>query len=99
MRANMQLFDLVRIYRGKEKVMATDSLPKINAKKKSLLDSQRNGIKGQRVEYVVRPSQSTEKLKKKPNTMNLSGQGQRGPRPHKWGPTTFEGMTKKQKDK
>ena len=60
------LYNLIKKYKGKETVMMTDSLAKVNARKKELSSSQRGGIKNQRVEYVVVPTTETDKFKKKP---------------------------------
>ena len=58
------LYDLVKKWRGKESVVMTDQLRKVNSEAKRLRDSQR----GMKVEYFVRPSEeTTEKFKQKPN--------------------------------
>lgn len=71
------LYDLIKKCRGKETVVMTDQFRKVNDQMKKLRDCQRKGIKGQRVEYLVRPAPETnEKFKQKPHNLNLSG----GPR-------------------
>lgn len=79
------LHDLIKKWRGKELVVMTGDLSKVNDRKKTLLAGQRSGIKGQRVEYVVRPSTDTEKFQTGPNTQKFSGgDAQSGPRLTKW---------------
>ena len=55
------LHNLIKKYRGKETIVMTDEYKKVNDKKKQLLDSQRKGIKGQRVEYLIKETTETEK--------------------------------------
>jgi hypothetical protein len=74
------LYDLVRIHRGEEKVFMTDTRPKVLARKKQLMASQRKGLAGGRVEYVIRPTESNVKFKAGPNTMDLSGGSGKVPR-------------------
>lgn len=74
------LYNLIKKWRDKETVVMTDQLKKVNARKKQLLQSQRAGIKKQKVEYLVVPADKGEqKYKEKPHNLNLSGQGQAGP--------------------
>jgi hypothetical protein len=49
-----QLFDLIQKQKGKETVMMTDSLPKVNNRIRTL----RTSHKGKNIEYVVRQSTS-----------------------------------------
>jgi hypothetical protein len=61
-----QLYDLIQKRRGKETIMMTDTLPKVNDRMKQLRSSQRKGIKGDKVVYSVRPSEEqTEKFRRK----------------------------------
>jgi len=59
-----QLFDLIQTRKGKESLMMTDTLPKVNDRMRQLRSSQRKGIKGEKVVYTVRPS-TGEKFKRK----------------------------------
>ena len=59
-----QLYDLIQTRRGKESVMMTDTLPKVNDRMKTLRSSQRKGIKGEKVVYTIRPS-TGEKFRRK----------------------------------
>jgi hypothetical protein len=70
------LYDLVKVSRGRETVVMTDALPRVNDRLRTLRASHRG--RGQRVELVVRPSQGDSKFKQRPSRMNLSGDG-------KWG--------------
>jgi hypothetical protein len=67
------LYNLVQKRRGKETVVMTDSLPKVNSRMKNLRSSQRKGIKGDRVAYSVEPTEENEKYKKKPHNYNIGG--------------------------
>jgi hypothetical protein len=55
-----QLFDLIQTQRGKESLMMTDTLPKVNDRMKTL----RSSHKGDKVVYTVRPS-TGEKFRRK----------------------------------
>lgn len=71
------LFDLVKTFRGKESVVMTGELSKVNDRMKQLRSSQRNGVKNQRVLYTTRPAApGSEKYKEKPHNLNLSGDRQ-----------------------
>lgn len=76
------LYNLIKKWRGKETVVMTDELPKVNDHKKKISSSQRKGIKGQRVEYIILPAEKDqEKFKQPPHNIHLSGQPRRsGPR-------------------
>lgn len=68
------LYDLVQKRRGKETVVMTDELPKVNSRMKTLRQSQRRGVKGDKVEYSTRPAEEgNEKFYQKPHRLNLSG--------------------------
>lgn len=73
------LYDLVQKRRGRETVVMTDELSKVNDRMKTLRKSQRKGIKGNRVEYSVRPSEALGKYKEKPHSYNPSGGGHAEP--------------------
>ena len=75
------LYDLVKIHRGKEEIVATGELSKIRNRKKTMSDSRR----GDSVFFEIRPSASTEKLVPKKQNHNRSGDCQAGPRKIKWG--------------
>lgn len=71
----MALWNLIQYRRGKESVVMTDSLPRVQARRKQLLDSQRGGIRRQRVNYEVRPApDDAEKFYQQPHDCNKSGQ-------------------------
>ncbi len=75
------LYKLIKKHRGKETVVMTDELKLVNDKQKQLLASQRNGVKGQRVEYsVVEAPPDTEKYEKLPADTYKSGQRRVHPR-------------------
>lgn len=78
------LYELVKIFKGKEEVIMIGELAKINDRKNKARSSERSGIKGQRTAYLVRPSQTNEKYKKSPNKMDLSGDSYKTPREHGW---------------
>lgn len=69
------LHDLVQVRRGKETVMMTDELPKVNDRMKTLRACQRKGIKGQRVRYFIRESVEDTKFKKAPHDITLTPSG------------------------
>ena len=58
------LYDLIQTRRGKDTVMMTDTLPKVNDRMRTLRSSQRKGVKGDKVVYTVMPSTS-EKFRRK----------------------------------
>lgn len=62
------LYDLIKKYKGDETVVMTDTYTKVNARKKTLVASQRKGVKQQRVEYSVKATEETEKFQKPPHT-------------------------------
>ena len=74
------LYDLVKIQRGKEEIVATGELSKIRNRKKTMSDSRR----GDNISFEIRPSTSTEKLTPKKQNHNRSGDFQVGPRKIKW---------------
>jgi hypothetical protein len=59
------MYDLIQTRKGKETVMMTDTLPKVNDRMRTLRSSQRKGIKGEKVVYTVRPSENTDKFRRK----------------------------------
>ena len=61
------LYDLIQTRKGKETVMMTDELSKVNKRMAALRKSQRTGIKNQKVEYRVQSSEQEAKFKKKPS--------------------------------
>lgn len=75
----MTLYHLIKRFRGKETIAMTDQLRKVNNYKKRMEDSQRKGVKGQRVEYKIVKAEEdeNEKFKMKPHNLNLSGQPRR----------------------
>jgi hypothetical protein len=60
------LYDLIQKRRGKESVVMTDVYTKVNSRMATLRKSQRKGVRGERVEYAVRPTTTNEKYKKPP---------------------------------
>lgn len=71
------LYDLVQSRKGRETVFMTDELPKVRDRMMELRQSQRRGIRNQRVIYSIRPStETTEKFKKAPHRIDLSGDRQ-----------------------
>lgn len=61
----MLLYDLIQTRRGKETIMMTDTLPKVNDRMKKLRSSQRKGIKGDKVVYTVCPSENPFPFRRK----------------------------------
>ncbi len=75
------LHNLIKKWKGDETIVMTDELPKINAKRKMLLASQRKGIKGQRVEYIIRAAlPESEKYEKPSHDFYTGGATRRHPR-------------------
>jgi hypothetical protein len=75
------LYNLVKKFRGKESVVMTDQFKLVNDKKAHLLQSQRKGIRGNRVEYFVRPADpEQEKEPFVPHDMYLGGANRVHPR-------------------
>jgi hypothetical protein len=72
----MAKFDLIQIRRGKEEVVMTEALSKVNSRAATLRKSHRRGMNGDKVEFVIRPSESKDKFKKKPHNYNPSGDTQ-----------------------
>ena len=74
----MKLYDLVQTRRGKETVVMTDGLSRVNARMRQLRNSQRKGIGGDTVSYRSREAATeSEKFRQKPHDYNPSG-GQSG---------------------
>ena len=69
------LYDLIQTRNGKQTIVMTGELSKVNNRMKTLRKSQRKGIKGQRVEYSINPTTITEKFKQAPHDICLSGDG------------------------
>lgn len=79
------LYNLIQTRRGKESIVMTDTLPKVNNRMKTLRASHRTGIKGDRVNYSVKPAADTdEKYKKKPHNPRIGGGDATTPRKVKW---------------
>lgn len=80
-RGSPMLFNLVKKYRGKEEVVMTGEFKPVNDKKFQLLQSQRKGVKGQRVQYtVVEAAVDDEKEPFVPHDMYLGGANRVHPR-------------------
>lgn len=60
------LYNLVQTRRGKDSILMTDELPKVRQRMKTLRQSQRKGIKGDKVVYTVVPTDETVKYRRKP---------------------------------
>ena len=60
------LHNLIQTRRGKETIMMTDELPKVRQRMKTLKQSQRKGIKGDKVTYKIVPTDETDKFRRKP---------------------------------
>lgn len=63
------MYDLVQTRRGKETVVMTGTLPKINDRMRQLRSCQRKGIRGDKTTYAVRKSAATEKFRAKPHNL------------------------------
>lgn len=59
------LYDLIQTRKGKETIMMTDTLPKVNDRMKTLRASQCRGVKGDKVVYTICKSDN-EKFRRKP---------------------------------
>jgi len=58
------MFEVVKLFKGKETVVMVDkSMTKVKARKRELEKSVRRGVNGQIVAYIVRPSTATESFK------------------------------------
>lgn len=75
------LYDLIQKLKGKETLMMTDTLPKVKARQRSFVTSQKGKIRGNRVEYVIRDSFDEARYFKKPNRIAISGSDPRNARP------------------
>jgi hypothetical protein len=65
------LYNLIKKWRGKEEVMMTDELTKVNDRMKTLKKSSRKGVKGQRVEFFIQEAaEDDEKFRKEPHYPN-----------------------------
>ncbi len=64
------MHDVICKRKGKEEIVFTGSLPKARDYMKRMRDCQRKGIKNQRVEYSIKPSESNEKYQKPPMYKN-----------------------------
>lgn len=62
---------LVRVFRGKRETIMVDDLTKVSNHRAKMRQSQRKGIKGQRVEYEILPADDEEKFKKPPHKRHL----------------------------
>lgn len=61
------LYNLVRIFKGKEMLMMTDTLPKVNGQLRKFKISQKGKINGgNRVAYKITESNVTEHYKRAP---------------------------------
>jgi hypothetical protein len=67
------LYDLIQTWKGKETVVMTDALPKVNSRAKILRQSHRRGLKNKPVSYDIRVTTSVAKFQKKPHNYNPSG--------------------------
>jgi transposase-like protein len=75
------LYHLIKKHRGKEEVVMTDQFKLVNDRKRQLLSSQRKGVKGQRVEYIVLEAKEGEEKKPwVPHDIYLSGRHRKHPR-------------------
>jgi hypothetical protein len=80
-----ELYDLVRKVKNHETILMTDTLKKVTHHKRLVDKTHPKQIKGNRATYSIRlASTGSQKYKKPPNTMDLSGDGQGGPRLIKW---------------
>ena len=77
------LYDLVQKHRGKETVMMTDTIAKVEAQKKKYKTSQGKKLNGSWVEYFIRPSESDDSYKRRPNRRATSGGDYRLHRPER----------------
>ena len=74
------LYDLIQTRKGKKTTVMTDSLKKVNDRKKTLKSSQRKGIKGDKVTYDIKESVIMEKFIQRPHGYNISGGKSKTPR-------------------
>lgn len=72
------LYDLIQVRKGVQEVVMTGNLAKVRDRMTTLRVSHRrgSGLKGkQRVQYLIRPSESAEKFRKAPHGICLTGRG------------------------
>jgi Cys-tRNA synthase (O-phospho-L-seryl-tRNA:Cys-tRNA synthase) len=79
------LYNLIEKKRGKETVVMTDSLPKVNDRMKTL----RASLRTKKVSFRVEKTEETDKYKKKPHNYNIGGGDAKTPRKVKWGSVSF----------
>lgn len=60
------LYDLVRTFKGKEMLMMTDTLPKVESQFRKFKTSQKGKINGGRVSYRIEGSSGTSHYKRAP---------------------------------
>jgi len=82
-RGTSMLYNLVKIHRGKEIVFMTDERKLVAARKKQLENSQRGGYSS-RIKYEIRPTDTNEKFKRKPENHCRGGGDRQTPRLTKW---------------
>jgi hypothetical protein len=74
------MYALQKTYKGKTEIIMVDTYAKVNSRKRVLEQSQRKGIKGNRVDYlVVEADEEADKKKFKPVGYH-DGAGRSGPR-------------------
>jgi hypothetical protein len=74
-------YHLIQRRRGKDTVVMTDELPKVNARRRTLTASHRKGVNGDPVTYRVEAAGDADKFKQKPHDICLhSGGSGRHPR-------------------
>lgn len=61
------LYDLIQIRRGKEIVVMTDEFAKVRSRMKTLRNSHRKGINGEKVTYRIQETTTNEKFSRKPH--------------------------------
>ena len=74
------MFDLIKTYRGKQEIIMTDSRKNVMARMKKLKDSQMK----MKVQYLIVPTDTSEKYKKKPENHKRGGGDAVTPRLTKW---------------
>lgn len=71
------LYNLIQSRKGKQTIVMTDNLTKVNNRLKTLRNSQRKGIKGEKVIYTIAPTDNNVKFRQKPHDGSyLSGDHQ-----------------------
>lgn len=68
-------YDLLQTRRGRDTIVMTGELPKVRDHMKKLRNSQRKGIKGDKIIYRILLTENTEKFKQKSHSEDYRSGG------------------------